>query len=113
MRLLFMLLSFSFFSGCLDKNQVLDSHSCDNLSLAAFRGNPKAAFKFKEGCKGIKVTYLKELCQEALNEFVLGRPLIYLEEKYGNKIGGCFTQNDIKKFANEIDKKKLMNMNKE
>lgn len=66
--------------------------------MAKFRGIPNAAYQFDSSCQGVLLTYTKELCQKALVDLIYSSNLEAVKAKYGEKVIGCFTQNDLQKF---------------
>jgi len=67
--------------------------------MKSFKGIPSAAHSLEKNCVGIKITYTKELCNEALQKMILGFSKEWLKQKYGDKILDCFTMNDIENFS--------------
>ncbi len=99
MKLNFLLvLNFSLLivSSCTQGEKSQDE--CEDLSLASFRGNPTAAASFQESCQSYPLHYTKDLCQKALVDLIYTANKEFLEKKYGAKVMGCFTQNDLDKF---------------
>ena len=89
-------LFFLLFLSC--SQGVYDMDRCDELSMSAFKGSPKSANEFKENCQDIEIYYTHNLCQSALQKLVMGTDMDTLEKEFGEKIGGCFSENDLKKF---------------
>ena len=87
-------------SSCLFNRDFSDSE-CEGLSLKAYRGFPKALNDFNTHCKGRKVTYTKEHCQQALGELIVNGHADYLKEKYGNRVLECFSEREKEKFLRE------------
>lgn len=86
---------------CSCSNKVYNSDTCDDLSMKSFKGFPKEANEFKTNCKDIEIFYTHELCQQALQKLVMGEPISKLKKDFGEKIDGCFSENDLKKFLSE------------
>jgi hypothetical protein len=82
-------------SGC---NKVYDLDACEELSMKRFRGFVDAKKKFDDNCTSFDVNYTRELCQEAFNELLLKTDLKLVKKKYGDKIVGCFNEDDLKKY---------------
>jgi len=94
--LIFLLVTPLLFS-CEEK--VYNQNVCEELSMKTFKGFPRETKEFQENCKNIKVKYTKSLCQKALESMILGASKELLTKKYGAKVMGCFSQNDLKKFG--------------
>jgi hypothetical protein len=66
--------------------------------MKSFKGSPIAANKFKNNCKGITNKYSNKICKQALQGLMMGSSREDLEERFGEKIMNCFTQNDLNNF---------------
>jgi len=82
--------------GC--QKKVYDAKTCEDLSIRAFKGWPKDANEFKKNCQGIEITFTKEKCQEALNDFILNGNIEKLKSDFGEKAPDCLTNADKEKF---------------
>jgi hypothetical protein len=90
---LFILLLIS--AGC---NKTYDLDACNELSMKRFRGFVDAKKKFDDNCTGLDVKYTQELCQEAFNGLLFKHDLNLVKNKYGDKVVGCFNEDDLKKY---------------
>jgi len=66
--------------------------------MQRYKGIPQAATDFKKYCSGREIKYTSIVCQKALQDLILVPNRAELEKKYGDKVFGCFTENDLEKF---------------
>ncbi len=62
---------------------------------------PKATNEFKSNCENIKNDYPKETCQKALQKLIMGENEQKLKKMFGDKIMGCFAQDDTDRWLNK------------
>ena len=74
-------------------------NDCELLSMKSYKGIPQASADFAKHCQKYKIKYTHELCQQALNDLINATSLNIIKKKYGDAIIGCFTENDLSKFA--------------
>lgn len=67
--------------------------------MNSFKGSPTAANEFSRHCKNIPIRYTHELCQNALNDLIISGSLGQVTKRYGDQVRGCFSENDINRFA--------------
>ena len=67
--------------------------------MKSYKGIPQASADFAKNCQKYKIKYTHELCQRALNDLIKATSLNLIKKKYGDAITGCFTENDLSKFA--------------
>ena len=75
-----------------------EKYSCDELSMMKYKGVPLSSKRFEEQCKGAKITYTKELCQEALTELMRTNSLAEVKAEFGDPVENCFTAADLNRF---------------
>ena len=75
-----------------------DQQKCEELSMKAYKGFPREAHDFQKNCVGVKNEYPVAVCQRALEKLILGHGEKKLQQEFGPKIMGCFSNNDLKKF---------------
>lgn len=78
--------------------QPEEKFSCDELSMMKYKGVPLSSKNFEEQCKGAKITYTKELCQEALTELMRSNSLAEVKAEFGDPVENCFTAADLNRF---------------
>ncbi len=71
---------------------------CEQLAFGTFKGNPKSAQAYKKKCQQVTTGYTPQLCQRALEAFILHGDKKLLESAFGPQIMNCFTENDLKNF---------------
>ena len=67
--------------------------------MKSYKGIPQASADFAKHCQKYKIKSTHELCQQALNDLINATSLNIIKKKYGDAIIGCFTENDLSKFA--------------
>lgn len=72
---------------------------CDELAQMSYKGYPNQSREFKDNCKDIPLNYPPQKCHEALQGLMLGKKMAELKEVFGEKIDGCFTESDLKRFS--------------
>ena len=85
-------------SSCMEK-KIYDKNTCEKLAMQSFKGMPRAATDFKNNCMTIKIDVDYKLCQEVLSNLVLTGDVDYIVKRYGARLLGCVSDNDIKKFT--------------
>ena len=78
--------------------QPEEKFSCDELSMMKYKGVPLSSKNFEEQCKRAKITYTKELCQEALTELMRSNSLAEVKKEFGDPVEHCFTAADLNRF---------------
>lgn len=97
MRIIWLISISLLISAC--QKKVYNSVVCEDLSIRAFKGWPKALNEYKKNCQGIEITFTKQRCQEVLNNFVLIGDIDLIKSKYGERASECLTLSDLKKFT--------------
>lgn len=95
-RLIIWFIGFILLVSC--EKKILTPQECDQISMNAFKGMPKAAHDLKNQCQNVAIKYTREVCQEALNKLIMSGNYSGITEEYGAPIAGCFTENDLNKF---------------
>jgi hypothetical protein len=80
------------------EEKVYNEEICNDLSMKFYRGLPKPSKQFKDNCKKYKIQYDQKKCQSALEAMMLGTKQKKLQEKFGDRIMGCFNQGDLDRF---------------
>lgn len=97
MRIIWLISISLLISAC--QKKVYNSDVCEDLSIRAFKGWPKALNEYNKNCQGIEITFTKQRCQEVLNNFVISGDIELIKSKYGEKSSECLTSSDLKKFT--------------
>ena len=82
------------FTSC----QSEEKDDCEAISMKCYQGWPRKCNELKKQCSGKKIKYTAKLCQKAFNELLLGREYKQILNVYGDRIEGCFSQSEIKKY---------------
>lgn len=96
---LYLTISLSIFSCTEEK--IYNQEVCEDLSMSFYRGLPKPSKDFKDNCQKFKVKYDQKRCQSALEAMMLGSNTEKLKKKFGDKIMGCFNQQDKERFLKD------------
>lgn len=92
------ILSFLLISFSCTKKKVL-SDDCESLSMRSFKGSPQALNKFNKKCVKQDIIYTKEKCQTALIDLIKSGNLSHVQKIHGERVKGCFTENDLSTFS--------------
>lgn len=84
-------------------NRSYDEEICADLYVKAYRGHPRSAHEYETECVPKKLIP-KFNCQQALEQLILGKDVIYLKAKYGPHVMKCFTEKDLKLFHRPEEK---------
>lgn len=97
-HLSFFTLLFLLLSGCNSKKY--DADACNVLSMKRYKGVPTSKKEFDENCKNFEIKYTAEVCQSALQGLMRTGSLKEIKKEFGDPIENCFSESDLKRFAN-------------
>lgn len=75
-----------------------EKEDCETISMKCYQGWPRKCNELKKQCHNVKIKYTKELCQKAFNDLLLGREYKQILNVYGERVEGCFSDKEIKKY---------------
>lgn len=87
---------FILFTSC--KKEAATVEQCEDWAMLSFQGKPFEAKRLKDECSQLNLKYSKDVCQKALQKFIMSGNQIVVQKEFGDRIMGCFTSDDIKRF---------------